>query len=43
MKTFIRSVKDSDKSIVLKESQMQYYQYLFEKKEDHFDYLPSFC
>jgi len=39
MKTLIRILKDYDKNIVFMDCQMHY---LFEKKEDPFDFLLSF-
>jgi len=43
MKTLIRIVKYYDKNIVLKDSLMQFFKYIFEKKGGPFDYIPSFC
>jgi len=43
MKTLIRCFKDYDKNIVLRDRLMHYCFYLFEKKRDPFDFLPSFC
>ena len=43
MKTVIICFKDYNKNIVLRDCQTNYFQYLFEKKGDPFDFLPSFC
>ena len=43
IKTSIRIVKDYDKNIVFRDCQLHSCLYLFEKKGDPFDFLPSFC
>ena len=39
MKTLIIIVKEYDKNFMLRHCQIQDFEYVFEKKQNHFDYL----